>query len=180
MTPKNLTDATTALFKILEPLSTDERMRVVKSALILLGEESESLTAKVEGQKSKLGEIGNESDYFKKKAPNTKQEELAVAARYRELKENAISSKRADLELVFQNARVNFDGKRFKDNINNAIKGAGFFNTGGNKKEGYTLSFYGQSYVDALPDRDAIKSLQKPRISKPKKTRKANAGNPKN
>jgi hypothetical protein len=48
------------------------------------------------------------------------------------------------------------------------MKRAGFFNTGGSRSLGYTLSLYGQRYVDTLPDGDAIKKLHKPKPTKPK------------
>ncbi len=170
MATQSITEASATLYTLLEPFTTEERQRIVKATLMLLGEEAIQLD-KSEESGNNLPKIGEASEYFEHKNPQTKGEELAVAARFLELKDNAVSSKREDLESVFNDARINFDGKRFKDNIVNAMKTARFFNTGGTKATGYTLSLYGQNYVDVLPNREAAKALQKPKATKPRKSR---------
>jgi hypothetical protein len=177
MPAQSIPEASATLYTLLEPFTSDERIRIIKGTLMLLGqaafsigklEEVDNDTSKNENNSRNIGEA---SEYFKIKSPQTKTEELAVAARFLEKRDQIVSCKREDLEAVFSDARVNFDGKRFKDNIVNAMKSACFFNTGGTKKTGYTLSSYGQNYVDALPDREAARALQRPRPTKVRKPR---------
>lgn len=108
--------------------------------------------------------------YFAAKNPRTKGEELAAAARYRELNEGAESSTRADLERVIKNARRNFDAGNFRRDLENA-RTSGLF-TRGSGKDSIILSTYGQSYVDALPDRAVAKQFARPKRGGRKSGRK--------
>lgn len=63
-------------------------------------------------------------------------------------------------------ARRNFDASNFGRDINNA-RTKGLFNKG-TGKDAYVLSYYGQNYVDILPNRDQLKTL-KAKGSKAKK-----------
>jgi hypothetical protein len=170
MPAPSITEASTALYTLLEPFTADERIRIVKGTLTLLGHDGNSIE-KTEENEINSSKVTEPSEYFKIKKPQTKTEELAVAARFLEKRDNLVSCKREDLERVFSDARINFDGKRFKDNIINGMKSSCFFNTGGTKLTGYTLSLYGQNYVDALPDREAARALQRPKPTKVRKPR---------
>ena len=114
----------------------------------------------------------NEQAYFAAKDPKSKIEELAVAARYREQYQAAIASSKAEIEAVVKAARRNFDTKNFPRDIDNAKKHK-LFNIGGGRGS-HVLSYYGQQYVDALPDRAAAKRLRGPKgKGKGKKKKKA-------
>ena len=94
---------------------------------------------------------------------NSKIEELAIAARFRELTSDAESHTKADLESVFKTARRNFDSVHFKRDLDNA-KRKGFF-TKGSDRGSTVLAYYGQNYVDALPSREALKQVRAPKGS---------------
>jgi hypothetical protein len=68
---------------------------------------------------------------------------------------------RADLErIISTEARRAFHTSNFGRDIENA-RGAKLFNPGGNSTSGYTLSYVGQNFVDALPDRETAKTFKK-------------------
>jgi len=115
--------------------------------------------------------VQNEQAYFGLKKPRTNMEALAVAARYRELRQRAGSSTRAELQAVFKEARHNFVANYRRD-LENARKINLF--TRGTGRDAATLTAHGQQYVDALPDRNAVKALTGPRKGpKAKKRKKA-------
>ncbi len=156
-------DAVSKLVGVLEPLEGTERIRAIQAALTLLGEGGIS-----DGGGGDLATIGTErplrvgeKSYFDEKKPRTKGEELAVAARYREEREGATASTKAELAATTTAARRNFDASNFRRDIENA-RVKGLF-TRGSGKDSVVLSHYGQSYVDALPDRNALKALDKPK-----------------
>ena len=74
---------------------------------------------------------------------------------------------------IFSVSRRNFDSHNYNRDMQNARNQAGFFNKS-TEKGSDTLSYYGQNYVDALPDRDTAKQLSRPKTKSPskKKTRK--------
>lgn len=171
MAAKNKTvDAAGRIVEILEPLEPTDRSRVIHAALTLLGEDSSfdlnahGASAGTEGKKrERQAKDLTEHAYFDAKEPRTKGEELAVAARYREEYQEAITSTRAGLEQIIRAARRNFDGGNFRRDLDNA-KRKGLFNSG-TGKDSIVLSHYGQKYVDALPDRDAVKVVRHPKRS---------------
>jgi hypothetical protein len=161
-------DAVGKVVSVLEALDHADRGRVIRAALTLLADQGAP-------EEHMLGELGIESSavggrssagekaYFDKKEPRTKGEELAVAARYREERDNATASTRPDLERVIRAARRNFDGNNFRRDLENA-RTAGFF-TRGTGRDSIVLSYYGQQYVDTLPNRDGLNHLRQPKKS---------------
>lgn len=109
--------------------------------------------------------------YFAEKDPKTKTDSLAVAARYRELYENAEESLKPDIAAVFSLARKNFDSSNFAMDMTNA-KIAGLFVKEGKTTTGFRLTFGGQNYVDALPDRAAASNHLKKSASRGKAAKK--------
>jgi hypothetical protein len=158
-------DAVGKIVAVLEALDAADRVKVIQSALTLIGDGEPSLDMTDIPSPSIVAAKGRGKDrekaYFDAKNPRTKIEELAVAARYLEEAENATSSTRADLERVIKAARRNFDGKNFRRDLDNARK-ANLF-TRGTGRDSVVLSAHGQNYVDALPNRDALQELDKPR-----------------
>lgn len=173
MATKTILEVSSELYKLLEPFTSEERQRIIQGTITLLGDSMPNLDLSND-IKNELdpNKIGTAQQYFALKKPQSKQEELAVAARYRELKDGAETSTREQFQSVFSAARINFDGDNFSDNIANAKKKTGLFNTSGGKQSGYKLSFYGQNYVDKLPDREAIKQLRKPKVGGKSKRKK--------
>ncbi|MFX1521790.1 MAG: hypothetical protein ACFFCD_17935 [Promethearchaeota archaeon] len=172
---EDIASITTKIFNLLINLESDERKRVVNAALTLLGEPLSQHDSAENGESnenaSHAGELSDAKTFFHQKEPKTKMEELAVAARYRELKLSEQVHDKNNLEEVFTKARINFDTHNFKRDLSNA-KIKGFFIKGREIK----LAYYGQQFVDTLPDREATKQLKKPRTKKKsigkKKTRK--------
>lgn len=153
------------LYELLEPLAPEDRARVVQATFILFGE---AVPAVGGVPKTPMIQIRNPSTsdagtYFDAKGPKNKGEELAVAARFREINEGQETHSKADLKKVVTDARRNFDDSNFNRDINNAKRQAGFFNLG-TGRDGNKLSYFGQGFVDALPDRDAIAKLKKPKV----------------
>ena len=184
MAKRTIADASAELYKLLEPFESDERARIVRGTLTLLGEQSSSFGLDEKDQqggvgssRERAGQIGtstNARGFFDKKAPANKIEELAAAARFREQHENSTAIKKEDFKrIISDQARRNFDSHNFNRDINNA-RNSGFFNKGGSAKNGYTLSYYGQNFIDALPDREAAKKLHKPKSGR--RTKKGRAG----
>ena len=95
--------------------------------------------------------------YFDEKAPKSKIEELAVAARYREQHAKADANSKNEIGTVIRDARRNFDARNFTRDLKNA-KRAKLFNLGSGR-DAHQLSYHGQQYVDALPNREAVKAL---------------------
>ncbi len=176
MSKITVADATAQIYKIIEGFSeADDKARIMDAVRTLLGQpsrdsdrgrEGDDFQAKVDPKKMTA------KQYFDEKKPNSKVEELALAARYRELHENKDVHEKEDFKAVVSAARRNFDSGNYNRDLNNA-KRTGLFNKG----EGNVLAYYGQNYVDALPDRDAVKLIKKPkgaiRKSKSKKPTKA-------
>jgi hypothetical protein len=176
MATKGIAELTAELYKLLEPLDSQNRTRLISATLTLLGE---SISSPLAGGSQTDGGIpdpaalsGFTSDaltFFNAKRPEGKSEELAVAARFRELKSDESTHEKDDFRNVFGSARRNFDSGNFGRDLGNA-RTRGFFNPG----TGNTLSAYGINFVDALPDREAAKAITAPR-GKKKKTGKSTA-----
>jgi hypothetical protein len=178
----SISETATKLLALLEPLSPDDRRRVVDGVLVLLGEATQDIRGRTsDQQRTAAGHgasaTGTAKAFFDSKQPNSKIEELAVAARFHELTSDAESHSKADFEAVFKNARRNFDSVHFKRDLDNA-RTKGFFNKGSGK-DAAVLAYYGQNYVDALPDRDALKQIRAPKGSGQRRVAKKSPGDPK-
>lgn len=156
------------LYELLSPLSPDERTRVVQATLILFGDEVPAASLPRSAAQTKIAGIASDASvdpavFFDQKGPRNKGEELAVAARFRELHQHQDKHSKADLKKVITDARRNFDDNNFARDINNARRQAGFFNlnTG---RDSSKLSYFGQQFVDALPDREAASNFKRPKV----------------
>jgi len=148
---------------VASPVLLDELLHVGDQGLDL-GQGGDGGSGFPVGTEGGRGRVGKAQEFFAKKLPRTKLEELAVAARYREDRDGTTSSSKAELEAIFKEARKNFDSKHYRRDLENA-KQAGLF-TRAPAKEGASLSDYGLKYVDALPDREAAKALVRPKKGK--------------
>jgi hypothetical protein len=165
-------DAVGKLVDVLESVDEGERDRVIQAALTLIGVAPTSPLPGM-GARPSGGQLGariGEQAYFDSKEPRTKIEELAVAAHYRET-QGATTSTRDELKAVVKAARRNFDDNKFRRDLDNA-RTAGLF-TRGTGKDSVVLSHYGQNYVVALPDRERVKALAKPKGAGARKKRGA-------
>lgn len=166
MAATKIVDVTSKMVALLEPLESEVRARAIQAALVLLNEAplamSSSQGGSPQGSKPATGSTGAGSakEFFANKSPESKIEELAVAARYREEVAGATESTKEDLAAVFRDARRNFDAKNFARDISNA-KVKGLFSKGNGQN--LVLSHHGQVYVDTLPDREALKHIRTPR-----------------
>jgi len=156
------------IFDLLDPLPMEERQRAVAGALTLLGM---TVAPAAQGAQSPSGGSNlsmaggqaNAQAFFASKDPGNKIEELAVAARFRELSANEHQHSKVEFQKVFKEARRNFDVTHFARDMENA-KTRNLFNRG---KENQ-LAYYGQQYTDALPDRAAVKALKRPKRGRAK------------
>ncbi len=180
----NVAQLPAKLYELLSPLTPEERVRVVQATLILFGDEPTlPSTSSTSGKPLATPSGGTPTDagaFFDEKAPQNKGEALAVAARFRELSEKEETHTKADLKKVTTDARRNFDDRNFARDLNNAKRQAGFFNLG-TGRDASKLSYYGQQFVDALPDREEVGKLKRPRVGGSRKktakktTKKSNA-----
>lgn len=169
MSKKTIAEASSEMFSLLKLFSPDERMRIVRGTLTLLGDSGTIDSAPAAGHDLRRDDQtgtppmgGAEAGrYFAEKNPTKKVEELAVAARFKELQGGGDTITNELLASVYKAARRNFDRRNYSRDMDNARK-AGLFNKGG-KTGTFSLSYYGQSFVDALPNRDATKALRKPK-----------------
>lgn len=172
MAKTSLVQLPAALYGLLEPLTQEERTRVIQATLVLLGDQVPTLTT-VSGENFKndisprkpprnSGDPEDGSTFLDEKAPKTKGETLAVAARFLELTAGNEAHSKAELKAVFSAARRNFDDGHFARDMDNARRQAGLFNTG-TGRDSHKLSYYGQQFVDALPDREAAAKIKRPR-----------------
>ena len=163
------------LYELLSPLTPEERTRVVRATLILFGDEAipePDAPDKPSGRDRGDENPNDPREFFDEKAPQNKGEALAVAARFRELTDGEETHSKADLKKVITDARRNFDDSNFARDINNAKRQAGFFNLG-TGRDAIKLSYYGQQFVDALPNREEASKLKRPKVGgKGKKTNK--------
>ena len=183
MAKTNIAQISAKLYELLDSLDRDERAKVIQATLILFGDAAPGSTmiGGADDSKNGITDLGDEDSvsdpkrFFEQKDPQNKGEELAVAAGYREIKEAVHVHNKQDLEKVITDARRNFDSSNFNRDIKNARNQAGFINkwTGRNS---YKLSYFGQNYVDKLPDRDAAKKLRRPvKKATKKKTKSSKA-----
>ncbi|MGD0272410.1 MAG: hypothetical protein ABSB96_01545 [Gaiellaceae bacterium] len=177
MTTTNVAQVPAKLYELLAPLTPEERLRVVQATLILFGDDKVGAASPLPPLIQSPSNFatsdpgGSSSDavaFFEEKAPRNKGELLAVAARFRELVEKEESHSKADLKKVITDARRNFDSNNYARDIGNAKRQAGFFNLG-TGRDATTLSYFGQQFVDALPDRDAAGKLKRPKVGGSKK-----------
>lgn len=171
----NLGELIKKIYDILQPIDEIERAKVLNAVRQLFGEPM--LAAHDEtGTTHKLptgtaasrqpADQPSEKAFYVQKNPATKGgtaltkgEMLAIAARYREQHGGGEQHTREDFAAFFQAARENFDKNNFSRDIKNAQHQAKFFTKGGERGR-YQLSYFGQQYVDALPERDAAKKLK--------------------
>jgi hypothetical protein len=177
-------DAVNAIHDALENLDKEGQLKALQAAVVLLGitPETIGLTKQTgdtdrsgksessntsEQRSGSSGRVGTASEYFKNKDPKGLMEVLAVAARYRELSEKADAHTKEELDAVFRAARRNAPANFARDLMN--AKQQQYFNRGTD----IVLSHYGQSYVDALPDREAAKAVARPKKRGGPKKKKA-------
>jgi len=176
MTTKDITQLHAEICKPLSPLSSEERSRVIQATLILLGETQVSAPnptpthphSSPHHQPTLHKPNQNIQAFLSEKDPKNKGEILACLARYRELNESIEEHSKQDFKTLSAAARRNFDDKNFKRDIENAKRQSGFFNTGSGR-DSHKLSYYGQQYVDVLPNREEAVKLKRPKKSSAKK-----------
>lgn len=176
-------DVAFQIYKILQNLEPEDRVRIIRSTVVLLGDENSHAHQTHKGAEQPKGEeahIGKHAEnnahetpqkYLNHKDPSNRGELLAVVARYLEKSSKKTSCTRAEIKQVILDARRNFDDTNFLRDIKNATYQAGLFNKGGAAGE-YTLSYFGQEFTDALPDRQAAKAIKRPGIKKKASTKK--------
>ena len=156
----NLPSITNKIYELLKDLSSEDRQKIIKAAFTLLGEgllEMNNL-ADTGIPLDEKQSIKKTKDFFEKKDPQSKMEEIAVACKFREDTLNLHTHTKEEINKVFVEARRNFDSDHFKRDLDNA-KSKGLITKGKEIK----LSYIGQKYVDALPNREEIKKLGKSR-----------------
>lgn len=172
---KNAAEITLDIYQQLSAIDASERRKVIQAVMTLLGDTVPVAVVPAEAARPATAPkaliLGPQSstdaaDFFGRKEPQSKVEELAVAARFREIVLGEDVHTKDDLRQVVRSARRNFDDGNFRRDIGNAKTG-GLFNKG---KE-LTLSYFGQNYVDVLPDRASLKSLKRPKGAKSKTAR---------
>jgi len=165
----NLPTLTNKIYDLLKGVPVEDRQKVIKAAFTLLGDSISLKEQIVEFEKDSglSGDFKKAKDFFENKDPKSKIEEIAVACRFRELSSNEHVHTKEQIAKVFDVARRNFDSSNFKRDLDNS-KTKGLITKGSEIK----LSYIGQKYVDALPDREEIKKLRKPRGKKSSKKKK--------
>ncbi|MDP9172553.1 MAG: hypothetical protein M3O30_01645 [Planctomycetota bacterium] len=173
----NLGTVSTKVYALLIDLEQKDRTRVINSVLQLFGDTvisgtplpipggTPAFAATDSAVVLNRPALLNPQEFYAQKEPKNKGEMLAVAARYREQYLQAPSHQLADFATFFADARQNFDRKNFGRDIKNAQRQAALFNIGTPSGQ-YRLSHRGQQYVDALPSRELLKKLKRPRIVK--------------
>jgi hypothetical protein len=168
-TSLNLGDVTNKMYALLHDLPPADRVKVMNSVAQLFGDPPIAGSVATMDQQPASGTIGahktasgvTPQKYFVEKAPQNKGEMLAVAAKYREDHTGDHAHSLEDFAKFFTDARQNFDRHNFQRDMKNAQHQAQLFNTGTSMGQ-YQLSYYGQQYVNALPNRDALKKLRRP------------------
>ena len=161
MTKSNIAEITGKLYKLIKDLEPDDRKRVLAASMMLFGEVAPDAGAASDAGSSNAKHTPK--SFMHEKNPQNKNEALAVAARYRELYDKSDTHTKEDLKNVFADSRRNLDARNYARDIKNARNQSGYFNKS-TAKGSETLSYYGQNYVDALPDREAAKKVLKPKI----------------
>jgi hypothetical protein len=179
---KSLGQLSNEIFGLLESLTPEDRAKVISAVMSLFGEAFPPSGGGHQPQQGGASHNPSNSStpagsltaqqYWASKQPKNKGEMLAVAAKFREEKNGDEPSTRDDFATFFSDARQNFDKGNFLRDMRNAQLQAHLFNKGTARGQ-YQLSFYGQQYVDALPDREMVKKLKRPgRKVKTKKSAK--------
>jgi hypothetical protein len=167
----NIAETVGKVFALLEAFESEERQKILDATSVLLGDTtSRALNPTQENQDNqsppapakKAQNQKNAIEFFAEKEPQSKGEEFAVAARYRETRDGATTHTKDELRATIIEARRNFDDNNFKRDIDNAQR-KGLFSRGHGERGQYTLAYYGQQYIDCLPDRQKVKALRKPR-----------------
>ncbi len=165
MTVDNIGVLVGKVYELLKDLSPQDITRVLGAVATLFGNDPVPVPGNAtHSPRDSLPlprvETGNLSDpvgYFAAKDPKNKQEELAVAARFREIVRGDQKHSKKDFENIFGEARRNFDAVNFAFDMRNAKK-AGLFVKGGKASHMHHLSYFGQNFVDALPGRQKASS----------------------
>jgi hypothetical protein len=160
----DLADTTVKVHTLLKEFQEPaDRLKIISAALTLLGDNFNPGAAGrpagpfINGTPKPNGPTGDAIQYFEQKDPRNKIEELAVAARFREETEGAVGHSKEQLAAVIKSARRNFDARNFARDMGNA-KTAKLFSLGAENQ----LSYAGQKYVDALPNRELAAAARKP------------------
>lgn len=159
------------IYELLSEVDQEERGRIIQATRVLLGDDGAYLTKIEEKEDDLIGDVPDIKSiqkYFAEKSPINKGEELAVAARYLEIYEKSEEHSKADLKRIITDSRRNFDDKNYNRDMTNAKSQSGFFNLNRGRDQN-KLSYSGQNFVDALPDRTAAKKVM---VNKKKSTRK--------
>jgi hypothetical protein len=154
------------MFKLIKDCTPEERQRVITATLTLFDERYVAPTGSgggggAPGSSAAFGGGAGGGaltvrQFFDQKKPQGKTEELAVAVRYLEQYGNVSSPTKEQIGEAVTSAKRNFDSKNFGRDLGNA-RAAKLFNVG----KQIQLSHNGDSYVDALPDREAASALKK-------------------
>ncbi|WBL81850.1 hypothetical protein I3J27_16025 [Bradyrhizobium xenonodulans] len=166
---KSSGDALSKIIEQLQQLEDLERDRVIRAALAFFGVEQdvgngsdglrrENPADGKAGPKIIRERASGAKEFFDNKDPRSKIEELAVAARFREETEDVHTSSQEELRSIFGAARRTFDAHNFRRDIDNARTKRLFMR--GTGRDSVQLSSFGQTFVDALPDREKVKSLR--------------------
>jgi hypothetical protein len=187
---KNIGQLTSEIFAILDGQEKEDCIKVLFSVSTLIGitapnpsrnSEEESGQLPRAQRNLKAAHTTNAKAYFDEKAPKTKGEEFAVAAKFRS--ENGLGDNhtKEDLKNIIKTqAKRTFNESNFARDIDNAIRHAKFFMKDDGKGQ-YMLSNVGEKYVDALPDRATARATRttkggkknrKPKKSSVKKSNK--------
>jgi hypothetical protein len=170
---KNLGVLSNKVYDLLHGLEPGDRAKVMNSVSQLYADPppAQNLGGRRDGQIPPSSGSGKPhaqhhgsttpQSFFAAKSPINKVEMLAVAARFREQHGLGESHTVEDFVAFFRDARQNFDRAHFPRDIKNASHNAKLFVPGTTRGQ-YQLSYYGQQYVDALPDRDAAKKVKRP------------------
>jgi hypothetical protein len=171
MAKTDVAKQTSKLYALLKDASPEERQTIIAATLTLFREvlpttAVSSITNAGAGTPASPTAVSGQGSiraFFDSKDPQNKLEQLAVAARHRELN-GATSNGRDEFKAAFLAAKRPFDKNNFNRDMGNA-KTAKFFNLGSEN----VLSYYGEQYVDALPDREKAAAIKRPGSVKKKR-----------
>jgi len=178
MSSNSVGELVNSLYGLLEPYDQEVRCRALRAVAVLFGDTTNTSVAPANTlaianpsvplpPNSSLQLTESAQKFFDDKQPNSKIEELGVAVRFLEVTTRNEAITKSDVEDVILAARRNFDGKNFRRDLENA-KAKGLFNRSKDPRV-LTLSYYGQKYVDGLPNREALAQIRKPTRSKRRK-----------
>lgn len=175
----NVAKVTSDVCALFEPLSPADRSKVLQAVMILLGEQvPEPMVQRQGGQQDQPHSgvqprgghaSGDLKRYFAEKAPKNKKETLAIAARWAQLHEGKETVAKDDFKRLIIGAGRHFDAHNFSMDITDAKRSSGFFVAGTGKDE-YRLTYFGEQFVDALPNREVADQLARPKSKKVRAT----------